>query len=239
MKPLRVSVVIPAYNEEKLISRCISSLENQRVAPYEIIVVDNNSSDRTASIAQSHGVVVIKEKRQGIAWARNAGFDAAKGDIIARLDADCIAPKHWIERITEFYSQNPAQSYAVTGMGYYATSSLAVGKILGTVIIGNYNIGNRLMLGHPGLFGSCMAFPAAWWESVRGEVCCDSDAIHEDVDLSVHLLRMGYSIKKLKNFYTYIDSRTLQEPLKKTIWRFKIWPRSAYRHRKLFRSTAR
>lgn len=232
MNPIRVSVVIPAYNEEKLLARCLVSLVNQSVKPYEIIVVDNNSTDTTAAIAKMHGAVVISETRQGIAWARDAGFAKASGDIIARLDADCIAPPEWIEIISNYYQkQSLGSSSAITGTGFYTTRSALTGKILGTITTTGYNAGNQLMIGNVALFGSCMAFPRSWWEAIKDTVCRDSGTIHEDIDLSVHLLKNNYGIVKLPKFYTYIDSRTLHEPFKKTLWRFKIWPRSARRHR--------
>lgn len=233
MNPIRVSVVLPAYNEEKLLARCLESLQNQTVAPYEIIVVDNNSIDATAQIARKNGAIVVKETRQGIAWARDAGFNHASGDIIARCDADCTAPPEWIEKITSYYQTTPREAWrAITGTGYYAIQSVAMGKILGAAMTAGYNAGNRLMLGSVGLYGSCMAFPRAWWETVKDEVCHDSHVIHEDIDISVHLMKKGHKIKKLSGFYTFIDSRTLSEPPQKTWWRWKTWPPSAFRHRK-------
>lgn len=234
MKELpRVSVVIPAYNEEKLLARCLVSLQNQRVAPYEVIVVDNNSTDTTAQIAKNYGVIVVTEKRQGIAWARDAGFHHATGDIVARMDADCVAPPEWIEIITEYYQEHPVENAcAITGLGYYTTSTPTVGKVLGTITTTGYNAGNRLMLGSVALFGSCMAFPRSWWEEIKDEVCHDSHVVHEDVDITAHIVQKNHRIKRLSGFYTYIDSRALHEPIRKTWWRFKIWPHSARRHRR-------
>jgi glycosyltransferase involved in cell wall biosynthesis len=233
----RVSVVIPAFNEEKLLRRCIESLQDQSVPAHEIIVVDNNSTDKTASIAESLGVTVISEPSQGIAWARDAGFNHASGDIIARLDADCIAPAHWIETITKHYQDRDiATSTGITGMGYYTTRSRLLGKTAGTIIVGSYHLLSRPMLGGNPLFGSCMAFPRSWWEPIKATVCRDSEAIHEDVDLAAHLLMQGYRIEKLPNFYTYIDSRSLHESPKKTLWRLKIWPEVVRRHRKQLRA---
>ena len=232
MQPPRVSVVVPAFNAEKLIERCLESLKNQTVSPYEIIVVDNNSTDRTAAIAEQYGVIVVKESRQGIAWARDAGFLKASGDIIARCDADCVTPKTWVETITKYYSTTPTERYkGITGSGYYTTKSELLGKILGTLMTEGYNMGNRLMTGSVSLYGSCMAFPRNWWDEVKEEVCHDSHVIHEDIDISVHLLNKGFKITKVKQFYTYIDARTLREPFKKTWWRWRSWPPSAFRHR--------
>lgn len=100
-----VSVVIPAYNEELWLERCVRALQRQQTdVPYEIIVVDNNSSDGTAEVAQRLGVRYVFEPRQGLTFARQAGEDAARGEIVAHTDADSEAPPDWIERIAhEFH----------------------------------------------------------------------------------------------------------------------------------------
>jgi glycosyltransferase involved in cell wall biosynthesis len=92
------SVVIPAYNEEENILQTLSSLAASASSKsIEIIVVDNNSTDRTAELVTACGATCINEKRQGITPARNAGLRAAKGKFILNADADTIYPPHWID----------------------------------------------------------------------------------------------------------------------------------------------
>lgn len=237
MKPLRISVIVPAYNEEKLLGRCLTSLQNQTTKPYEVIVVDNNSSDSTMRVAKKYRATVVSEKRQGIAWARDAGFNHATGDILARLDADCIAPSAWIQTINDYYQRRPLTlASGIGGMGHYATRWRLIGKVMGFFMSSGYHIGNRIMLGSDCLYGSCMAFPRSWWEPIKNEVCHDSHAAHEDIDLTVHLLKSGKTIQWLPKLYTYIDTRTLREPFKKTLWRWHIWPDSALRHGRAHKS---
>ncbi len=90
-----VSVVIPAYNEEKLIGKTLETIKQQTYKKLEIIVVDNNSTDNTAKICREYDVTVIKEERKGVGYARQKGCMAAKGDIIVMSDADIIAPPDW------------------------------------------------------------------------------------------------------------------------------------------------
>lgn len=85
-----VSVVIPAYNEERYLAACLTSLQKQTLKNFETIVVDNNSTDKTAEIARRFGAKVVKELKQGIIPARERGFREAKAEIIARTDADTI-----------------------------------------------------------------------------------------------------------------------------------------------------
>jgi glycosyltransferase involved in cell wall biosynthesis len=85
------SVVIPAFNAEKTIARALQSCMNQTLAPVEIIVVDDASRDQTIKIAEGFGerVRIIRlTQNQGVAFARNTGWDAATGDYITFLDSD-------------------------------------------------------------------------------------------------------------------------------------------------------
>lgn len=89
---MRISVIIPCYNAEKFISHALTSVENQSITPYEIIVVDDSSTDRSVEVIKSSGINVklFHTQRLGGAGARNAGISAAKGDWLAFLDADDI-----------------------------------------------------------------------------------------------------------------------------------------------------
>jgi len=97
----KVSVIIPTYEEEKYIERCLKSLTNQTLSRehYEIIVVDANSKDKTVEIARKYADKVIIQKSSGVGGARNDGAKIARSEIIATTDADAILPKHWLERI--------------------------------------------------------------------------------------------------------------------------------------------
>lgn len=97
---LRFSVVIPAYNEAGFIGACLDSLLLQDFTdPYEIIVVDNNSTDDTALIARARGAIVVREERQGVCWARQRGTELAAGEIIVSTDADTLYRSDWLSRI--------------------------------------------------------------------------------------------------------------------------------------------
>lgn len=101
-----ISVVIPAYNEEKFLKKALLSIVNQNYDNFELIIVDNNSSDKTAEISRSFGAKVILEKKQGVVFARQAGFMEARGEIIATTDADTMLPKNWLSVIAEDFKKN-------------------------------------------------------------------------------------------------------------------------------------
>ena len=111
---MTISIIIPAHNEERYISLCLESIMAQTVLPDEIIVVDNNCDDCTVDIASRYPVKVVHEKRRGIIVARNAGFNAAGSEIIARTDADTILAPDWISRVKERFAS--AQIDALVGV---------------------------------------------------------------------------------------------------------------------------
>lgn len=113
-----ITVVVPTYNEEKNIECCLQALTKQKIPrdSYEIIVVDGNSKDRTTEIAAIYADRVIQQVSHGVGGARNDGAMAAKGDIIATTDADCLPDEDWLNTILEDFSDE--EIVAVTGYLY-------------------------------------------------------------------------------------------------------------------------
>ena len=100
--PPQISVVIPTYNAEKTVSRCLQALTNQTVAPssYEIVVVDDGSADGTRAVVQAFdGVRLYAQDHAGPAVARNLGVAHARGTVVLFTDADCEPVADWIERM--------------------------------------------------------------------------------------------------------------------------------------------
>lgn len=93
-----ISIVIPAYNEEENILKTLCSLANTSTRHHiEVIVVDNNSKDKTEELIKATGVTYVFEGRQGITIARNSGLAVAKGKYLINADADTIYPPSWID----------------------------------------------------------------------------------------------------------------------------------------------
>jgi glycosyltransferase involved in cell wall biosynthesis len=102
------SIVIPAHNEEKYLPACLNAARQQKNAPpYQVIVVDNASTDYTAQIAQQYSAIVVSEPRKGVARARQTGFEACRSDIIASTDADTRLTPFWLERIAAQFRDDP------------------------------------------------------------------------------------------------------------------------------------
>ncbi len=107
---MKLSFVIPAHNEEKNIGNCLKSILQETPGKFfavEIIVVNNASADKTKEIALSFpNVRVVDEERKGITYARQAGYLAATGDLIANVDADNILSPGWLEKVFSEFLKN-------------------------------------------------------------------------------------------------------------------------------------
>jgi len=107
-----ISVIVPAYNAEATLGACLAALSDQTVPPeaYEVIVVDDGSTDGTAEVAGScaaslQNVRLIQQENAGPAAARNRGARAARGDLLLFTDADCAPARDWIVSLSRPFSE--------------------------------------------------------------------------------------------------------------------------------------
>ncbi len=119
---MKISVIIPAHNESRIITNTLRAVLSQDYADYEVILVDNNSTDDTAAMAaQFPNVKILSEKRKGTMWACECGREAAQGEIIVRMDADCLPRPDWLSRGVTYF--NNSKVAAVSGpYDYYDAS---------------------------------------------------------------------------------------------------------------------
>jgi glycosyltransferase involved in cell wall biosynthesis len=104
---MKISVIIPAYNEEKYLSKTLEAILTQDYTDFEVIVVDNASTDRTSDIAKSfQKVKVLFEGNKGTMWACERGRKEATGEIIVRMDADCLPGKDWLSKGSAFFKDD-------------------------------------------------------------------------------------------------------------------------------------
>lgn len=182
----RISVVIPVFNDAEFLRVCLAALARQSRLPDEVIVVDNNSVDASAAVARSFSARVLREPVQGIAPASATGFDAANGDLIARLDADSIPADDWLERM-EKLAVSAGPLTVVTGPGIFYGSSRLVASLGTRFYLGTFFRAFRVLLGHYPVFGSNFIMSCELWMRVRGSVHRVAGPIHDDIDLSYQL----------------------------------------------------
>jgi glycosyltransferase involved in cell wall biosynthesis len=131
--PPLISVIIPTLNEERVIARCLESLSQNRFPrdQFEVIVIDNGSKDRTIDVAKGFAATlslrVFEHEGVYISALRNRGVAAARGEIFAFLDADCLAPRAWLQNVQLFAEKADA---GVLGAHYEVPSDATwVGRV--------------------------------------------------------------------------------------------------------------
>lgn len=112
---MKYSVIVPAYNASKTIEACLNALIHQSVhtMDYEVIVVDDGSTDNTSEIVKRFPVKYFRQENRGPATARNKGAQEAKGEIILFTDSDCVPRYNWIEEMVKPF--NDSEIIAVKG----------------------------------------------------------------------------------------------------------------------------
>jgi glycosyltransferase involved in cell wall biosynthesis len=225
MDASRLTVVIPAFNEAATLRGCLDSLVPQLEHLLEVVVVDNNSTDETASVieeyAAEHGKFrSVPVAEQGVIYARTAGFDHARGDLIARIDADSRVNPHWAQSISDFFRHNGHVYEAGTGLctSYdlpfqerfrrsHARITEAARAKSAESADGPGSDGTDL----DRLFGSNMAITKVAWEKARSCSCMRPD-VFEDLDLTLCLKQNGVRIGLIPGADATISGRRYLTP---------------------------
>ena len=184
----RISVVVPVRDDAGYLGLCLEALSRQDLRPHEVLVVDDGRSAETALVAQAAGATVVDCDGPGIAAAAARGYDAASGDLIARLDADSLPPMDWLREIDGAFAVDPKLA-AVTGRGVFAELSPARRLLASAGYHGAYFGVLGITLGQVPLYGSNFAMRRSVWEEVRSAVHRSDPAVHDDLDLSMRLGR--------------------------------------------------
>lgn len=211
MQPL-ISVIIPSYNREDYLRKTLDSLNKQTFKNYELIIVDDCSTDNSINVAKKYTDKIIKNKKNlGVATSRNLGIKAAYAQLIAFIDSDCIADKFWLEKLYNEIINNDAP--VITGKVIIPKSTF-IGDCISA-------------LGFPG--GGHVGFEKMWRVSREGytEKLATGNSIikkeifkkygpfdtsfpygSEDSEFSFRLTANGIKIKYLDSAIIYHEPRT-------------------------------
>ncbi|GAA1905416.1 Glycosyl transferase family 2 [Williamsia serinedens] len=216
-----LSVIVPAFNEQELISECLHALFDQDEPVDEIVVVDNNSTDRTLAAVQKaaagdQSVRVVRASDQGVINARSEGFDSATGQVMARVDADTRVDVTWARAVRDFFETFGDHFDAGSGMcwaydlPFQGPFRRQQGRIAAetTRALGEGDM-SAAEIGR--LFGSNMAITRDAWLRVRGARSRRTD-VFEDLDLTLTLLAEGCSIGLIPEASASISGRRYLSP---------------------------
>ncbi|EFA22673.1 glycosyltransferase [Bifidobacterium gallicum] len=217
---LNVSIVIPAWNEEERIIDCLTNATRQTVMPHEVIVVDNRSTDRTVELVEQfiaeHPQAPVKimhqDEEQALIPTRNYGLNHATGDVLGRIDADCMLKPDWVEIVAGVFTEDPEAMGATGPVTYYDMPARRI-SLRGDNRVRRHSY--RADGGQVLLFGSNMALRASAWHTIADEVCLDrEDKMHEDIDISLHLLGRGMKTVYSQRMVCGISARRMDTTFK-------------------------
>lgn len=177
-------------DDDAELARCLRALTVQSHPADEVIVVDNASTDASAAVARAAGVRVVRCDRPGIPAASARGYDAAHGDVVLRLDADCVPGRTWIEAMMRAFAARPDVTAFVGGARFFDGPRLLRGP-LAAIYLGAYATVGAMTLGHLPLFGSNLGIRRRAWLGIRSSVHRADPELHDDLDLSFHLGERG------------------------------------------------
>lgn len=190
MSKIEVSVVIPAYNEEKYLGNCLQSLVNQQTKfSYEVILVNNNSTDQTVKVAQQFedkmNLRIITEKRQGRGVARARGFEEAEGEIILSADADTIFYPDWVETLSSAIGGKVVAASTTCKIVDLSAVSNTIFNSIQPILAMIY----RIFLGHFWLAGFSFGILKEIYQKSGGfDVSLQGQ---EDIDLGFRVAKLG------------------------------------------------
>lgn len=211
-KKPKISIIIPVYNEEDYLYQCLNRLCQQKTKiTFEIIVVDNNSSDQTKKIAQTQKCRVINERQQGAVFARNKGTQTALGEIIIFIDADCLLPPDYLNKVVAIFERHP-EIDAVSGpcvyydggrFIYWLTDKLDYLYYLFKLV--------KISFGVQIMTSANMAVKKKVFEKIGGFNEQITKVVQtEDVEIAIRLQRAGFKIYFDKNLKIFSSFRRIK-----------------------------
>ncbi|MGW4242560.1 glycosyltransferase family 2 protein [Nocardia sp. NPDC004722] len=212
--------MIPVLNEAQSIRATLDRLTAQDAID-EIVVVDNGSTDETPDILAAYAldnpkVTVVDEPERGVARARNTGFDKARGDFLARTDADTIVAPDWAEVIRTNFTDHPEYA-ALTGITTYFDSPVGFFLELGYWLQAKRGqLGGRVGNMH----GPNMAIRATAWDQVRADTSVTPDVI-DDLDLALCLTKRDLHIEQPTTMRAQTSARRRRTSPAKW-WQFQL-----------------
>lgn len=221
---IRLAVVIPAYNEEKTLPALLESLNKQKTRhSFEVIVSNNNSTDKTATIIEEYqkkmgNLKTVFEKEQGIGITRKTGFEFADAEIMAGTDSDITMPEDWVERVVNYFDNEDIVAlvgcYKFRDKGAFVNFLFYYSEIF-------FDFIHRLITGSYGFRGTNFATRSTTYKESGGMNA--SISALEDIELSMRIAKLG-KIKYAPSLVVYSTYRRFEGRfIKQLIQRLKAY----------------
>ncbi|MDE1850582.1 MAG: glycosyltransferase [Candidatus Micrarchaeota archaeon] len=199
----KISVVIPALNEEKYIRYAFEGLRGQSFRDFEVIVSDAGSKDRTREIARKYGARVVIERKRGISSGRNAGARIAKGKILVFIDADTRATRD----VLKIYSKALGNGVVAATGPILPLEKTNLLMQLGYLFVSEIFVKLSIALGMPSIVGSNFAITKKSFDAING--FNENLITYEDWDLSTRVKKLG-KIDFLEDAIVYASVRRVK-----------------------------
>ena len=211
---MKLSFIIPAHNEEAYLDKCLSSVVNaSKNCNYEteIIVVNNASTDNTKRVAQMfEGVKIVDEPKKGLVQARQTGFLASKGDLIANIDADTILPENWIFKVFDEFQKDDSLVALSGPFVYYDLSKMTNTLVKTFFYFGSLSnfLNQKVFKNGAVLQGGNFIIRKNALEKING-YNLDLTFFGEDIDIAKRISRVG-KVKFTSKLPIYTSGRRLK-----------------------------
>ncbi len=203
-----MSIIVPAYNEEKTIVNCIQSLQSLDYANYETIIVDDGSTDKTyqqAIQSKTEKTKIIHQENKGKANALNAGIQQSRGDIVLTVDADTILEKQALRKIAYRFATNDAIG-AVAGNVKVKPEP----KLINNLQSAEYTTGINLVRKSQSILGCVMIVPgpvaALKRDAIEKAGYFSDETFAEDFDITLNILKSGSRIEYEEESLAFTDA---------------------------------
>jgi glycosyltransferase involved in cell wall biosynthesis len=201
-------------------------MAHQTAKPFEVLVIDNNSTDGSAALAATFPFVrLLHEPKQGVVHARDRGFNAVKGDVIARIDADTIVATDWVAQLQTLFSDQTLD--LVTGS--VQVREIGAARLASRVDLFWRRRMQQKLGSHVGLQGANMALRKSVWRAIRHDVC-HASGLHEDFDIGVHAHGHGFKARFIEELRVSVCHRQCNAGFKRFAEYALTSPRTYLRH---------
>ncbi len=217
---MKVTVVVPCYNQEKYIKDCLDALLNQTRPADEILVINDGSNDKSMEIVNQYQEIRIinHEGNKGLATARNTGYKHADGEIVVYVDSDANADPEMLENLLKEYNDP-----GVSGVGGRGIEANIASKFdLWRKIHSSQQSGEELIPNHKWLWGLCSSYRKSALAAVGGfDVFYRTNA--EDVDIGYRLTKKGFRLVYTPYAKVFHQRQDNFKSLHKMVMRWYYW----------------